>query len=730
MDEALSTFFAECEEMLEQMEQCLLALERTPGDAETLNALFRAAHTIKGSAGLFGFGHVVAFTHEVETVLEALRAGRLAFGAELVSALLPSMDRMRGLIGEARAEPLEPAQTGAALTAEERALVARLRAITGEQGPGESEGAAVVHAAPGASPAAAAEGSAEGRCWHISVRCSPRIFTYGLDPLALIRYLGGLGRLDKVSLLCDRLPARDAFDPETCYLGFEIRLETDATRERIDAAFEFFREECSIAILPPRAALDDYLRLLRDPAHDSPRLGEILVACGALSAAELDRALGRQSAAGGPPLGEVLVQEGVVAPAVVEAALEKQSRLREPRAEEPRFIRVNADKLDTLIGLVGELVIAGAGANLVARQLRDERMAGSTQAMMELVEEIRNEALGLRMVPVGETFARFRRVVRDVSRQLGKQVELVIEGAETELDKSVVERVADPLMHLVRNCLDHGIELPDERVRAGKPAAGCVRLTASHDSGSVLIAVQDDGRGLDRARIRAKAEERGLVSAGATLSDRELLELIFLPGFSTADAVTDLSGRGVGMDVVRRNIEQLRGSVNLASEPGRGTRFSIRLPLTLAIIDGFLVTVGEAHYVLPLDAVEECIEAQADLKPARGCLNLRGRTLPYLDLASYFGHPAPAPGRRSVVVVRTQGMRAGLVVDRLLGEFQTVIKPLGRLFRGLRGVAGSTILGSGAVGLILDVGALLAAAGEQERGAGPRSAVQPESLSR
>jgi len=382
------------------------------------------------------------------------------------------------------------------------------------------------------------------------------------------------------------------------------------------------------------------------------------------------------------------------------------------RGDDQRFIRVRADKLDALIDLIGELVIASSGAQMVAQQEHSARFVESTARIHDLVQSARDGALGLRMVPIGESFARFHRVVRDVSKQLGKDVDLQITGAETEMDKSMVESIADPLMHLVRNSLDHGIETPAERIAAGKAPTGRLALHAYHESGAIAIEVSDDGKGLDRERILAKAVSRGLVApdAAAALPDEAVWQLIFEAGFSTADQVTNLSGRGVGMDVVRSNVQAMRGQIRIASMAGRGATMQLRLPLTLAIIDGFLTSIGGVHYVLPLDIVAECIEMPAEcdepIAGASGTFDLRGDVVPFIDLRRLFRLAGKASGRRSLVVVRTGAGQLGLLVDRLHGEYQTVIKPLNAIFQQLPGIAGSTILGSGEVALILDVAAL------------------------
>jgi two-component system chemotaxis sensor kinase CheA len=422
---------------------------------------------------------------------------------------------------------------------------------------------------------------------------------------------------------------------------------------------------------------------------------------------ELDAALAAQRASTdeAPKLGTILIEQGVVAPAVVDAALAKQKQIVEAKRTESRSVRIDADKLDQLIDLVGELIIATASTNMIARRARVVELQEQAARLSGLVEEVRESALQLRMVKIGATFNRFQRVVHDVSRETGKDIRLIVSGEDTELDKTVVERLADPLTHLVRNAIDHGIEAPAVRRARNKPAHGTVRLNAFHDSGSVVIEVSDDGGGLKRDRILAKGIERGLVSADAGLSDGEIFDLIFEPGFSTAEQITNLSGRGVGMDVVKRNITALRGTVNLSSQEGVGTTVAVRLPLTLAIINGFLVGVGKSVFVLPLDAIEECVEFQPT--PNHDYTNLRGNVLPFIRLRELFNVEGPPPARENIVVVQHAGQTTGLIVDTLHGEFQTVIKPLGKLFSQVKCISGSSLLGTGEVALILDVPALL-----------------------
>jgi len=716
-DAAIQSYIAESRELLDTMEQSLMALENGGGDDDLIHAIFRAAHTIKGTGGIFGFDPIVHFTHDVESLLDRLRGGLLALDGDIVALLLRSCDHIRSL--------LEPVTAGEALDADlveqGRALLGGLARYLGH-GDGPERAASADVPVPVEEPTAepVGGGTASADHWHISLRFGRDVLRNGMDPLSFLRYLAQLGELVDVATLTDALPEAPEMDPESCYLGFEIGLRSGAEREQIEGAFEFVRDDCAIRILPPHSKVSEYIQLIQDLPEDTVRLGEILVGSKALTQVELDWGLKLQvdeervAAAGGAEhhrlLGEILVEEAVVPAKVVSAALDKQQQIKERKASENRFIRVEAEKLDQLVDLVGELVIAGANTQLLAHQAGAVEVIESAANLFRLVEELRNRALGLQMVQIGSTLQRFQRVVRDVGKELGKQVELYISGGETELDKSVIEQIGDPLMHLVRNALDHGIEPAAERLVKGKPEKARVELNAYHESGSIVIEVTDDGRGLDRDKILAKAVSRGLVGPGQNLPDGEVYNLIFEPGFSTADSISNLSGRGVGMDVVRRNVEALRGHVQLHSQLGSGTTVRIRLPLTLAIIDGFLVGLGPARYVIPMDMLVECLEHSGEdrAKAIReGYLNVRGKVLPILRLSEVLGVETQRVRRESVVVVRFGELTAGLVVDELLGEFQTVIKPLGALFGHLAPIGGSTILGSGEVALIIDVPGLL-----------------------
>lgn len=504
--------------------------------------------------------------------------------------------------------------------------------------------------------------------WRVNLTLFADALRFGNSPLKLIRNLRGLGSVESISTDYSKLPVFEELDPEANYLGFQILLRSDADRAAIEDVFEFVREDCDLEIVAVPAPLDTSAAtaaVTAEPVH-APAPAIAVVPTPRAAATTADTA---------------------------------------PRSNEARSIRVDADKLDRMIDLVGELIIAVASTGTNAQRTGDAQLLESTSILAGLVEEVRESALQLRMVKIGGTFSRFQRVVHDVARELGKDIALVVAGEDTELDKSVVEKIGDPLTHLVRNAMDHGIEPADVRVANGKPARGTVGLNAFHDSGSIVIQITDDGGGLNRDKILAKALERGLVEPGRQLSDREVFAMIFEPGFSTAEKVTNLSGRGVGMDVVKRNITALRGCVDIDSTAGVGTTISVRLPLTLAIINGFQVGIGKSVFVVPLDVVEECVEFTPDY--TSDYIDLRGSVLPYVRLRELFALGGKRPARESIVVIRQGAQRFGLVVDTLLGEWQTVIKPLSKVFAQVKGISGSSILGSGEVALILDVPSLI-----------------------
>ncbi|WP_371182767.1 chemotaxis protein CheA [Xanthomonas sacchari] len=675
MDQLLQTFIAESRDLLEDMERNLLEAERGEAGPDAVNAIFRAAHTIKGSGGLFDLAQLVGFTHVVESVLDLVREHAVALDSELIQLMLACCDHIRALVEAAAGGKADEAT----LTADGAPLLQRLQTYLQPAATPAAKAAAAAPAAP-----------AHTGYWRISLQLFTDALRFGNSPLHLIRCLRSLGSLEAVRTRHDRVPALPDLDPEACYLGFDILLRSDAQQAAIEDIFEFVRDDCELQVLAV------------DPQGDAANLDLPLLVAEAGSQASADDFAGFDNA--DAPAAAAPALASTPAAAAATAASAGPAKAAGARGD-GGSIRVDADKLDRMIDLVGELIIAVASTGANAQRTGDAQLLESTSILAGLVEEVRESALQLRMVKIGGTFSRFHRVVHDVARELGKDIALVVNGEDTELDKSVVEKIADPLTHLVRNAMDHGIEPAEVRQARGKPVRGTVRLNAFHDSGSIVIQISDDGGGLNRDRILAKALERGLIEPGRQLSDREVFALIFEPGFSTAEKVTNLSGRGVGMDVVKRNIAALRGSVDISSQQDVGTTISVRLPLTLAIINGFQVGVGKSVFVVPLDVVEECVEFAPNYQSEY--IDLRGNVLPYVRLRSLFAIAGAPPARESIVVIRQGAQRFGLVVDTLLGEWQTVIKPLSKVFAQVKGISGSSILGSGGVALILDVPSLL-----------------------
>ena len=656
-------FRQEAAELLEQLEQALLDLEQSPGDGDLVNTAFRALHTIKGSGAMFGFEQVAAFAHEFESAFDRVRKGETAPDRELITIALSAKDFIRAQIE--RPEEAD-AVIGVCILADLRKLVA-------------AAGSPVAVEAP---VAAAAQAVGAMKSFRIHIRFNKDVLVNGSNPLLLLDELRGLGEC-RVTAHADAVPALDEMEPGASYLHWDVVLTTPHPRSAIDEVFMFVLDDMELQVTEIQAEAADLV-------------------------AEVPAA-GRQMETIAPPVVTPDVPVAKPAPVHAEGATAPSEAAKRGGGKDVSTIRVPAERLDEMMDRVGELVIAQARLTQLATA------GGGTKGVAEEIERLtsalRDAMMGIRMVPIGSLFGRFRRLIHDLSRDLGKEIELVTEGEETELDKTMIERLADPLIHVIRNAADHGLEVPAVRLACGKPSAGHIRLVARHAGAEVLISVGDDGRGLDAQRIRAKAEENGLVAPGAAMSDAELHQMIFHPGFSTAKEVSALSGRGVGMDVVKRTIEGMRGSIDISTEPGQGTKITLRLPLTLAIIEGLLVRVGDARYVVPLTAVEECVELSAaddTRSKGRSFLNIRGDLVPFLRLRELFGETANADQHQKVVIVSAGETRVGLVVDQIIGSHQTVIKSLSKLHADVPSFSGATILGDGAVALILDVMHLMA----------------------
>lgn len=705
LDENEQIFITESQELLDDMEEALLALEREPNDADLINRVFRAAHTIKGSAGLFGFEQIISFTHVTENVLDDVRNCLIPITDELISLLMRSKDHVLLLV--------EGLSSGETADAEEEKAVLELLTAFRAGGASASMPAVETAEVETVEELTSDQDAVKSETWHISLRLGRDTYRQGFDPDVLFQQLRELGNIEQARLVNQNIPALHELDPEDCHLGWEIKLNTTANKNEIADIFEFIDCE-SIHILPPKSLIQDYQELMNTLPDDEMALGQVLVDIGTLTVEELQQALNQQKETGGLT-GEILVGKGDVQQEVVDKALERQQKIRINNEREHSLVRVDSEKLDKLVTLVGELVIGGAKVSQLASERDDDELTESMEEMTLTLEEMRETALGLRMVPIANTFNRFQRVIRDTSKELDKKIRLEVFGGETELDKTVIDKIGDPLMHLIRNSMDHGIESPAERLKSGKAEEGVIMLKAYHETGTIVIEVSDDGAGLNSEKLLSIAKERGVLQDEQSLHENEIYNLIFEPGFSTAKSVSNISGRGVGMDVVRRNIESLRGSVVVNSVLGKGVTMTIRLPLTLAIIDGFHIRVADESFIIPLDMVEECVtlnaEQIAELE-VHGYINLRDNVLPLIKMGEYLGINAAKnqSSRLNLVVVKFSQQKIGLLVDELQGEAQAVIKPLGRTFQGVTGFAGFTILGSGQLALILDVPSLIKSA--------------------
>jgi two-component system, chemotaxis family, sensor kinase CheA len=667
-------FLQEARELLDQLEHALLDLERTPGDHELIDTVFRALHTIKGSGAMFGFDAVAAFTHQFETAFDLVRKGQVTPTRELIAVALAAEDHIRRLIDHP-----ESASAGDAILDELRRCM--------QAGPGPE--ASPDDADPGAADPT--EGGVE-IVWRIRFRLPADAMVTGTNPLLLLDELRTLGQAT-VSALTEGVPPLEDIDPGLCYLRWIVTLKTEQPRAAIEQVFLFVLDDVELEITRvaaggtqgngTAAGSSDFGRHPDDGKVKTPETA-------APAANDANRTPSPVPLAQNiPPTGRPDVQQGVSGLGT---------------------IRVPAERLDELMDRVGELVIAQLRLKQIAAASNDVAVKSVAEEIERLSLELRDTTMGVRMLPIGQLFGRFRRLIHDLARELNKKIELIAIGEETELDKTVIERLNDPLLHLIRNAVDHGMETPEERVAAGKRPVGRITLAASHVGAEVRVSISDDGRGLDRARIRVRAEENGLLAPGARFSDSELFQVILQPGFSTARDVTSLSGRGVGLDVVKRTVDGLRGTIDIASTPATGSKFTLRLPLTLAIIDGLLVRVGRGRYVIPLSAVEECVELSTEedaRSRGRSFLNIRGDLVPFLRLRELFSAREPADRYQKVVIVSANELRVGLVVDQVIGDHQTVIKSLSKLHADIEIFSGATILGDGSVALILDIAHLV-----------------------
>lgn len=668
----IDTFLLEAEDLLAEIDEAALALSEGK-TSETIDRIFRAFHTIKGSSGMCGLTAVADFTHHVETLLDKVRSGAIPADPKLADIVLAGRDQVRAII--AAEQGGDPVPAGSS----ER-LIEILKSFAGEKTatvPPVQE-----NPAP-AKPQSSTPSNSDGKVWEIRFRPDSGLFTSGGNPVLLMRDLSALGECEVITHI-DRVPPLEEIDPALCYLWWTAALHTTADQDAIRDVFMFVEDggELEIKLV---AAVED---------------------TSALSAQTVDaESLARNSNAQN-------------ASATISDLLKSTTSAGVRALTKESTVRVPAGRLDRLVNLVGELVMNQSRLTQMMTQIGATEMANPVQEIERLVAELRDDVLGIRMLPIGTLFSRFRRMVHDLSQELGKEVDLVTDGAETELDKSILDQLGEPLVHLLRNSIDHGIEPAEERLAKGKSRRGTIRLNAVHTGSNVVVSIEDDGHGINRAAVRAKAVEKQLISSESNLSDKEILNLLMVPGFSTAKTVTNVSGRGVGMDVAKRQIDLLRGTVLIASEEGKGTIISLTLPLTLAIIEGLLVQISGSQLIFPMSAVTENVElygSERRLKNGRNVISVRGELIPYIDLRALFEMDGKAPVVEKIVIVEHEEQRVGFVVDRVLGTHQTVLQPLGRFFRNVTVASGATIMGDGGVALILDIASTIKLADQHAR---------------
>lgn len=654
-DRFIETFREEALELLGTLEHNLLELEENPHDPELVSAVFRVMHTIKGSAGMFGLERISGFAHQVESILTALREGRLEVSRDLINKTLESRDMILAMLDD-------PLACAGPVTPEDASFLEAFRVVVGVSEDKKEE----------KTSENKKEQSAFPRVWRIHFAPGKDAFRSGANPLSTIQELTGLGETVVVPVV-DNLPTLADINPEDCVTAWEIFLTTTATENEIRDVFIFMEGVAEINI----TCLND---LIDENTPESKKLGELLV------------------------------KEKLVKPVDLQIALEEQNHLKKAQrlrttAADMSTIRVKSEKLDELMALVGELVTNHARIQQsVSLSSGNDELVAVVEQFGRLADELRNNTMSIRMVPIGTTFTSFKRLVHDLSAELGKKVELVAEGGETELDKTVIEKLNDPLVHIIRNSLDHGIETPEERKEHGKSETGTIRLSASQNGALVYVQIEDDGHGLDSDKIRSKAIARGIIGPDDNLSEQDLHRLIFAPGFSTKDAVTEVSGRGVGMDVVNRQMEMINGSVDVESSLGVYTQITLKIPLTLAIIDGLLVRIGNDSYVVPLSSVVGCMEyIRPEGKNEQEIVIFHDRQLPFINMRRFFSVEGERPAIEQMVVVSVKDQQTGLLVDQVLGSNQTVVKPIGKLFRRAQGISSASILGDGSVALILDI---------------------------
>ncbi|QTA81600.1 Chemotaxis protein [Desulfonema limicola] len=681
MDNFRSTYKEETEELLADLESALLELSEDKENMELVSRIFRAMHTIKGSGAMFGFDEIVAFTHDVETVLDLVRDKIIPVNKNLVDLTLAACDQIRQMI-EKKPEDNETDNVSE-ITRSFKKLIPDKNVSDEKTETADNDDL---------------ESISEPKTYRIRFRPGPDIFQYGTRPILLLEEIRQMGDC-RIIGHTHAIPDLKKLNPESCYIHWNIILTTSKDIDTITDVFVFVEDmsQLNIEIIEESDLLND--------DGEYKKVGDILIDRGDITPDDLRDALNSQKR-----IGEMLVEYQRLDPDIIESALAEQNHMRNLVKKRKDIvsassIRVASEKLDLLVDLVGEMVTVQASLTQKALNMDDPELLTIAEDVERLTAELRDNTISIRMLPVGTTFAKFKRLVYDLSQELGKEVVLTTRGGETELDKTVIERLNDPMVHIIRNSIGHGIELPDVRKSLGKPAKGNIHLCAEHSGANVLIKISDDGAGLDLDAIRKQAVKNKIIKPDTNISENELYSLIFLPGFSTASSIDEVSGRGVGMDVVKQGIENLRGSIDISSRQGTGTTITLKLPLTLAIIDGLMVELDKTCYVIPLAAVEECLELTSNIVVnghGRNIASVRGEIVPYIYLRELFKLESTPPETEQIVIVRLNNNRVGFVVENIIGEHQTVIKTLGKIYKNAKVFSGSTILADGTVAVILD----------------------------
>jgi len=697
-NEFVQIFRDEAEELLRELESSLLELEKNTGDEELIRRIFRALHTLKGSGTMFGFDDISKFSHEIENVFDLVRKGSIVVNKQIIDLSLAALDVIKKLLNR---------KQNSQLKSYSNEILQQIKQCIGPEVFGQDIGEEInsTETLPAVIPS---EEPGEEITFRIRFIPNLELLRLGTDIISLLKEICVMGYCEIVPHIKD-VPVLEEIVPDYSYIYWDILLTTTAGINAIKDVFILIEDNAEINI----DIIDEGKKF--DGEEEYKKLGYILVERGDLTEEEMEHVLIEKKR-----FGELLVEKGLVEGEKIESALMEQKHIRELRnrrrdGDGSSTLRVSSEKADKLVDLVGELVTLQAHLEQVATKVDNPALIAISEEAQRLIGDLREVTMNIRMIPIGTYFARFTRLVRDLSGELKKKVELNAAGGETELDKTIIEKLNDPLAHLIRNCIDHGIEAPEIREKLGKGKVGNISLSVSYSGPHVRIIIKDDGRGIEPETIKNRALSLGLLNTPELTSEKELFQLLFEPGFSTAQTVTNISGRGVGLDVVKKNIDALRGTIQIESSKGEGTTVTLKIPLTLAIIDGLLVRIAREFFIIPLTIVEEIMEfSKEELENSKGrnIKNIRGRVVPFIVLREQFDIFGQPPDIQTMVLVEAEQKDKdfiGFVVDEVIGKHQTVIKSLGKVYQNVEGLSGATILGDGTVALILDISSLIMA---------------------